>query len=413
MGLFKTLDTNSRTVGFQDLHSGLPFWLVADKLSAGHAALDEDLTADVVVIGGGITGALCSYAFSKAGIPNVVLDTRTICTGSTCASTALLQYEIDTPLHRLVELVGERDAVASYRLSVHAVERLKAIADEIGFVQFTSRQSIQYASRPSHAKRLQREFDVRRSHGLPVEFLDADAVGALLPFRPAAALRCDTAAETDPVAFAHTLFQESLRLGAVLHEHTTVVEVKEVKNGVELRTEKGHRIQAKYVVYATGYETVGNLPKDVVDLNSTYAQITAPMEAPWSDNLLLWETATPYLYMRTAPEGRVIIGGRDEPFRSPKLRDALLTKKTTALQRDFLKLFPDAAFKTEFSWCGTFGSTKDGLPYIDHAPHAPRCFYALGMGGNGITFSTLAAELIRDRILGRVVPEMDLFRFDR
>lgn len=415
MGLFNSTDHNEGTVGSQDLHSGLPYWLVRNGIASTFPRLAEDVRADVVIVGGGITGALCNYSFSSAGLSTVVVDGRSFGTGSTCASTALLQYEIDTPLIRLVDLVGERNAVAAYQLSVQAVDGLMATAQGIGFDGLTSRPSIQYASKSAHAKQLRKEFKLRQAHGMPVELLDGkEAVRSVLPFAAAAALRCDTAAETDALAFAQALHKASVKNGARMFEHTHVVEVNEVKSGVELRTEEGHLIRAKYMVYATGYETIDTLPKDVVDLNSTYAMISTPMDVePWPDQALVWETATPYLYMRTAPGGRIIVGGRDEPFRSPKLRDALLAKKANALHRDFSKLFPETSFKTEFKWCGTFGSTKDGLPYIDSGPKTPHCFYALGMGGNGITFSALAADLIRDRILGRAVPDMDLFRFDR
>lgn len=413
MGIFGS--TAPAPPGHLDLHSGLPFWLVANALGEPHARLAADLNVDVAIVGGGITGALCNYAFSKAGLSTAVLDVRSFGMGSTCASTALLQYEIDTPLHRLVELVGERNAAAAYHLSVQAVKRIGTLAKEVGYTGCTPRSSIQYASRPSHALQLRKEHQVRHVHGLPVELLDGrEAVESVLPFAKKAALLCPVAAEIDAVAFTHALHRAAVEHGARLFEHTKVVEVNDLEHGVVLRTEHGPIIRAKYMVFATGYETLGHLPADVIDLNSTFAMISEPMErAPWNDQALIWETATPYLYMRTAPGGRIIVGGRDEPFRSPKLRDALLAKKTTALQRDFEKLFPDHPFKTEYSWCGTFGSTKDGLPYIDCGPQTPHCFFALGMGGNGITFSTLAADMICDRILGRAVPDMDLFRFDR
>ena len=74
------------------------------------------------------------------------------------------------------------------------------------------------------------------------------------------------------------------------------------------------------------------------------------------------------------------------------LRDALLPKKTAALTEDFTKLMPHIPMRSEFAWCGTFGTTRDGLPYIDRHPRDRNSWFALGMGGNGITFSTIAAE---------------------
>jgi hypothetical protein len=73
---------------------------------------------------------------------------------------------------------------------------------------------------------------------------------------------------------------------------------------------------------------------------------------------------TPYLYLRTTPEGRVIGGGEDEHFVSAKRRDALISEKTRTLVKKFGQLFPDVPLEVAYSWAGTFGETKDGLAYI-------------------------------------------------
>src|SRR6188508_1700605 len=99
-----------------DLHSGLPYFLVRNGLPFLYPALQRDFTCDILVVGSGITGALCAHACATAGAQVVVIDQRAIGTGSTSASTALLQYEIDTPLHRLAEAIGPEDAVKCYRL---------------------------------------------------------------------------------------------------------------------------------------------------------------------------------------------------------------------------------------------------------------------------------------------------------
>ena len=65
------------------------------------------------------------------------------------------------------------------------------------------------------------------------------------------------------------------------------------------------------------------------------------------------------------------------------------------------------------TWCGTFSSTKDALPYIGAYPGIPNMFFALGYGGNGITFSMIAAQIISDLYLGIANSDVHLFRFDR
>ena len=128
---------------------------------------------------------------------------------------------------------------------------------------------------------------------------------------------------------------------------------------------------------------------------------------------MLWNTADPYLYMRVTKDNRIMVGGRDEDFYSPAKRDRLIKKKTAQLKKDYMKLFPAIDFKPEFSWAGTFGSTKDSLPYIGTYSKTPHTYYALGFGGNGITFSLIAAQLITDMIKGKKNKDASLYAFDR
>ena len=122
---------------------------------------------------------------------------------------------------------------------------------------------------------------------------------------------------------------------------------------------------------------------------------------------------TPYLYLRTTTEGRIIVGGEDENFVNAKRRDALIFQKTRTLVNKFGRLFPDLQLEVAYAWAGTFGETKDGLAYIGVHPRFPHAYFALGYGGNGITFSLIAAQIIRDHFLGRTNRDAHLFRFRR
>ena len=89
------------------------------------------IETDVVIIGSGISGALVRYYLLNAGIECTMIDSRTIGLGSTSASTSLLQYEIDTPLHKLIEMVGKEKAERSYQLCDYAIQELEKIVKYI------------------------------------------------------------------------------------------------------------------------------------------------------------------------------------------------------------------------------------------------------------------------------------------
>src|SRR5688572_15752396 len=99
-----------------DLRSHYPYWLLRHGILHTYPSLVKNISTQVVIMGGGISGALTAWHLQQAGFDVVLVDRRHIGMGSTAASTALLQYEIDTPLHKLIDKVGEKNAVKSYLL---------------------------------------------------------------------------------------------------------------------------------------------------------------------------------------------------------------------------------------------------------------------------------------------------------
>lgn len=397
-----------------DLRAGFPFWLIKNGLPYSYPKLEHDIETDVVIMGAGISGALVRYYLVNAGVKCVTVDARTVGLGSTCASTALLQYEIDTPLSELIGICGKVNAERAYQLCGHAISQLEKIAKALDFPDFEFRASLYFAAYKKDVPFLKEEFVTRKAAGFDVKYLEQDEIEKQFGFSAPAAILSKLGAEVDAYAFTHRLLRHKIRSSEVF-DRTKIVKTSHHKSGIKLVTENGCQIHAKKVVYATGYEVTEMLEKDIVKLLSTYAIISEQFNDTsfWKAKTLIWNTADPYLYMRTTNDGRILIGGRDEEFYNPKKRDALIKKKTKQLEQDFCRLFPKFKFRAEFSWTGTFGSTKDGLPYIGTYKKYPNSYFALGFGGNGITFSLVAAEIIRDLILEKPNEDAILFAFDR
>lgn len=399
------------------LKSGYPFWLIKDGLPHTFPKLDHDVTAEVAIIGAGISGALVRYYLTEAGIDCVTLDARTIGLGSTSASTSLLQYEIDKPLWELSELIGKEKAERAYHLCDDSIAAIEQISKKLGIDGFDNKQSLYYAAYKKDVPNLKKEFEARKAAGFKVRYLEADEVKKEYDIDAPGAILSDHGAQINAYMFAHGLLQHKKKKSDKLNifDRTPVTDIKHRKDGVTLTTESGYTIKAKKLVYATGYEVVNFIDKKIVNLLSTYVVISEQYnERPfWKDEVLIWNTADPYLYMRTTPDNRVIVGGRDVDFHDPNKRDKLMKYKAKELAKDANKLFPHLDFKPEFTWCGTFGSTKDALPYIGPYEKLPNSYFALGFGGNGITFSVVAAQIITDLIQGKDNKDVALFSFDR
>jgi glycine/D-amino acid oxidase-like deaminating enzyme len=390
--------------------------MIKEGLKHAYPVLDQDLNTDVLIIGAGISGALIGHRLVRAGLKVALVDKRHVAHGSTSASTALLQYEIDTPLFRLIKMKGKKAAVRSYQLCVEAIDKIEKFCRKIPRqAEFERRPSLYFASFKKHLPELlQPEFEARKAAGFPVQWLDGAELEAQFGFSAPAAILSEVGAQVNPYLLTHFLLEKITQKGGQVFDQTTVESWSPDKRKVRLRTDRGFTIQAKYVVVASGYESQLYLKKNVTRLHSTYALVSKPIpkESIWHKKALIWETKRPYLYLRTTADHRIILGGRDEAFYSPYKRDKLIGRKQKELEADFKKLFPDIPFHTDFAWAGTFGETEDGLPYIGSYDQ-PRILYAMGYGGNGITFSTTAADMLKDIILGKKNRDAALFGFDR
>ena len=126
-------------------------------------------------------------------------------------------------------------------------------------------------------------------------------------------------------------------------------------------------------------------------------------------NHILWEASDPYLYLRTDNRGRLIAGGEDENNASAYHSDAKLHKKEKAIQRKVSKLLGVDIGPIEYRWAAAFGSTTTGLPLIGPVPDMQNVYCVMGFGGNGITFSQIAAEIVSTAINGAQDPDAELF----
>jgi glycine/D-amino acid oxidase-like deaminating enzyme len=398
-----------------NLTSGSPFWMVKNGLAEPRPVLHGAEHCDVAVIGAGVTGALVADALTAAGLDVVIVDRRESGGGSTAASTALLQYEIDLELVELAKQVGESHAARAYRASLQAVHELARIATELGGCDFARRPSLYLATTRRDARRLQREAAARAAIGIEAEWWTREQVESRYGFPSFGAIRSAEAAEIDALALTRALLQRAAARGARWFEQSEISDSARRAGRLQLRTRDGGSIDARVAICAVGYDIPAFVRQDRVSLRSTYALATHRLDAlgPWDDRCLVWESARPYTYMRTTADNRVIIGGEDVRFRNAAWRDRLLPTKTRKLEQRLHALLPTLATETAFEWAGTFAETPDGLPYIGADERYPGVLFALGYGGNGITFSAIAAAILAAECSGATHPDAEVFRMSR
>ena len=400
-----------------DLKSGYPWWAVRNGLMHAFPPLQQDLRCDVAVLGGGITGALIADELARHGHDVVVVEQRDVGWGSTAASTALLQYEIDTPMVELAKQYGEEAAVLAYRSCAEAIPMLGSLAKGVRDVDYAGMQSLYYASKRRHRSDLQDEFALRKKHGFDVQWLPADDVRARYGFDAPCAILSGLAARVDPYRFAYRLLMRLQKNGGRVFDRSRIDRIETTDRGVTLHGVEGNTVRAKHLVLAAGYASQQWLKQGVARNRSSYAFITDPIADDALGALrdtMMWESARPYVYLRSTGDGRLLVGGEDDAIDIPARRDAMVDRKAQTLVKKVQKLFPHLPLQPAFAWAGTFAETKDGLPFFGpHPQHGPRVHFAMAYGGNGITYSMLGAGLLRALIERRKHPLAELFSFAR
>lgn len=386
----------------RNLRTGLPVWAAERKPSVAHGPLRGDLETDVLIVGAGISGALLAESLTDAALDVVVVDRRTPLAGSTSASTALLQHALDTPLIELRRSLGDRAADSVWRRSRLVVTALAERTNKLGIeAELTARDTLYLAGDQLDARGLEREAAARRSIGLDVEWMGRRELLARYGIRRSAALLGSGDFVADPRKLAAGYLSAALERGAKVFAPVEIRGAKENNRGVVATTSAGFRIRARHAVFASGYEVVKGIEARGHSIHSTWVIATRPQRRKlWPTECMIWEASDPYLYLRTTSDGRVICGGADEPIADAERRDALSLRKFGALERRLSALFPQLDVEPEFAWSGTFGASASGTPIIGNLPGKRRIHTVLGCGGNGITFSMLAAQILRNLIAG-------------
>jgi len=409
------------------LRHGLPLWLDRPSLPRKKYPRHKGhLEVDVVVIGGGITGAICAYLFSDAGASVALLESKAVGRGSTVASTALLMQEPDRDFCDLVRRFGRprtlqvwKSLARATRDLTHAIRSLKINCD------LHARDSAYFTLDPSRIPRLRREFDARKAAGLPGRWLSSAALYRMTGIRGQAAIATRGNAEIDPVRACHGFLSAAVARRAKVFERSPALRVAATTGGVQVGT-RGGTISAKVVVIATGYARPGFGPRvGRVTMKDTYVIATRRLPSRVRRQIaksraMAWDTDRPYHYLRWTDDGRLLVGGEDTTHRTVKG-----SRKRTAAARERLmpylgQMFPALADEQPaYEWEGLFAETPDGLPYVGVHSKYPRHLFALGYGGNGMTASFLAGQILLRRYRDMSLPRKkrdsvgDLFAFDR
>ncbi|MCE9553008.1 MAG: FAD-dependent oxidoreductase [Planctomycetes bacterium] len=379
------------------------------------SALNRDLTVDVLVIGGGITGITAAYLLKQAGQSVALIERGRCAMADTACTSAHLTYVTDIRPHKLLRQLGSDHAAAVWDAGAGAIQQIETIVtDEEIECRFARIPGYLHASLSSEAHQDSKEDesaalkdDAQTANGwdFPATYL------ASVPVFDRPGVKFPEQGRFHPVEYLGGLLGRIAGGGCHVFEHTEATEFTADPLSVKAH---GHTIHCGYVVIATHVPLQGNtnlasaallqsklVPYTSYVIGARVAKGTLP-DALFSD------TSDPYYYLRLEPrraDDYVIFGGEDHKTgqeEDPKGRFEKLEQ--------MLHLFlPEADVR--YRWSGQVIESVDGLPYIGET--AEKQFVATGFAGNGLTFGTLGGMMACDAALGRKNPWTDLFPVER
>lgn len=394
---------------------GSPLFTNINKVKKQYNYLTEDIDTEVIIVGGGVTGSILGYYFSKEGIDSVILEKSRIAHGSTSITTSLLQYELDSNLMSLMESVPSEQVINSYKLGITALKEIEKFINENGNgCNYIKRDTLLYTAKDLEKKEIYEEYKIRKENGFNVKFINEEENPFSFDLK-AGLYAIEGGAELDPFKYTHQLLEVATNNGLRVYENTPVIDVKYNEEYVEAITSYNHKVKGKILVLATGYNTELFTDRNFGIKTYTYNIATKPLRdiKGWQNNVLIRDNESRYNYFRTTSDNRIIAGGEDTPF-TDNFNPKIAIEKYNILEQRLKNMFNEINdIKIEYKYCGAFASTKDNLGFIGKDPNKDKLWYALGYGANGILFAILGGLMLPKLYKGEVDEYLKYFKVDR
>ncbi len=362
--------------------------------------------ADVVIVGGGITGVSTGLRLQNAGIACVIAEAQEIGFGTTGGTTAHLNTILDTPYYRIKNDFGEINAQKVARITNDAIEMIERNVREYAIdCGFGKKEAYLFSQDEKQNSELEKIIEGTKAVGIEIDYCTALPIP--LPFEKAA--KAGGQGQMHSTKYLFGIANVFEKAGGRIIQNCRVEDIYQENKETVVVTTKG-KIQTNYVVYATHIPPGVNVLHFRCAPYRSYAMAVKLKDNNYPD-ALIYDLYDPYHYFRTQETegGRYLIaGGEDHKSGHKKNTNFCFTK----LEKYIRKYYDveDIAFR----WSSQFFESADGLPYIGHLPGNPEnILVATGFGGNGITYGTASSIILTDIILKGTSEYQELFNPNR
>ena len=362
---------------------------------------DTHFIYDAVIVGGGITGISTALLLQKSGKKCLVMEANNLCFGTSGGTTAHLNTLLDTPYTTIIKNFGKENARLVANSAKEALDLIRSNISEYKIdCAFEDACAYLFSQTSDQTEELDEIHDACFEAGIDVSY----NLTLPVPIEFMKTIEVRGQAKFHPVKYVYALAKAYEEAGGIILQHTRVTGVGDT-DGITVETTNGS-FRAANLIYATHIPPGVNLIHLRCEPWRSYAMaFTTKDKKYWRD--LVYDMYEPYHYIRSQKiDGQeyMIVGGGDHKTGELANPEANLLKLESYIRTHF------NPGEILFKWSSQYFESADGLPYIGHLPgHPGNIFVASGYGGNGMTYSSVAAQLLTDMILEKESPYIHLF----
>ena len=360
---------------------------------------------DVLIVGGGITGITTALQLQRSGLQCIVAEAHNLCFGTTGGTTAHLNSFFDTS-YDIIEKKFSADAAGLVAKAANqALELYQSNLEECNVdCGYEQKDGYLYSQDEKQTEELKAIFEGSKRVGIDVAYTDRIPV----PIEFQKAIVYHDQANVHPSRYVYALAKAFEDLGGIVLQNCMV---KDFKGGVQLQVETSQgTIQTRYLIWATHIPPGVNLLHFRCAPYRSYA-IAVTLNNDAYPAGLAYDMYDPYHYYRAQIiDGKkyLIVGGEDHKTAHEENTEVCFSRLESHIRKYF------DVKEVAFKWSSQYFEPADGLAYIGHLPGNPEnVLVATGFGGNGMTYSHIAAITLTDLVTKGQSEYADLFNPNR
>lgn len=369
-----------------------------------HRAIPQEIF-DILIVGGGMTGIATGLLLQKSGKTCIVAEAHTLGFGTSGGTTAHLNTFMDNPYDKIIDNFGENNAQL---LAEAARKALNLIAGNVRDHNIACAHrhlpAYLYSQTDEQTKQLDKIIEASRTAGIDID--PVNEIPVPMPFQKAAVI--EDQGQFHPSKYLFGIAKAFEAAGGVIIQQCRVEGVEE-NTVIEAKTTQGV-IKARHLIYATHIPPGVNLLHFRCAPYRSYAMAVKLKDGNYPEGLA-YDMYDPYHYYRTQDvdgELFLIAGGEDHKTAHEENTESCFTKLESHIRTHY------DVESVAAKWSSQYFEPADGLPYIGHLPGgADNMWVATGYGGNGMTYSHIAAMVFHDIFVTRESRYVDLFNPNR